>query len=176
MMDRGRRGTIFRYGDVAMALQPMTQRNQNGHVLAPTDSNEAMDDMPAPQPSMTSRLKCSAQVPIIICFFLIITYIGLGSLLLVIMEDLSFVDGLHLIINLLLTLGFAHLLPGMNGEQSGAVAVKSTSQLSLIVITFLILFGMTLLSSSFNVWIENRNNTKTVTYHHIASPGRQRVS
>ena len=92
---------------------------------------------------------CFVQVPIIVCFLLVIAYIGLGSLLLVIMEDVSFIDGFHLIINLLLTLGFAHLLPGMNGEESGAVAVKSTSQLSLVLITFLILFGIVLLIKPF---------------------------
>ena len=78
------------------------------------------------------------------------------------MEDLSFIDGFHLIVNLLLTLGFAHILPGMNGEQNGAVAVKSTSQLSLVLITFLILFGnIVFIFSYINIVTYNSQITKT---------------
>ena len=100
--------------------------------------------------SVDCRVQCRAKVPVFIYILVIPLYIGFGGLILFIMEAVPLLDGIYLIVNILLTLGFATLLPGMNGESDG-IYRNTTSQLSLIVLAFYVIGGMTLLTSSFTV-------------------------
>lgn len=178
------------YNDVTlMALQPMG----NGHVaqLEMTASNVNGST------GRTANKCCSNQVPLLMCAALLAVFIGTGSLLLGIVEpELGFMGSLYLLVNLLLTLGFAgNVLPGMTAEhQPGGKANQSgPPQGSLILVTILILLGTTLLSSSFNVVMEaSRSSSSTTstttttttststshrtalsTYQHMPSPSRQ---
>lgn len=194
----GSRRAYQQYADVTLALQPMG----NGHAvqleasLPPgSGSLRSIRERNHHANSRNSNC-CSNQVPLLMCAGLLAVFVGTGSLLLAVMEpQLSFVDSLHLIVNLLLTLGFAgNVLPGMSAEgsiinstTSKDPSSKNPSQGSVILLTVLILLGMTLLSSSVNVIMEasksstsgqvsghnKSNNTTATTYHHMPSPSRQ---
>ncbi len=189
----GSRRAYQQYADVTLALQPMG----NGHAVQleaslPPGSGSLRSIREHNHPNNSGNC-CSNQVPLLMCAGLLAVFVGTGSLLLAVMEpQLSFIDSLHLIVNLLLTLGFAgNVLPGMSAEGSINTtkdpSSKNPSQGSVILLTVLILLGMTLLSSSVNVIMEasksstsgqvsghNKNNSTTATtYHHMPSPSRQ---
>ena len=165
-----------KYSDVTLTLQPI----RNGHVAQlETNNDEHSDSLKRPPDDNC----CAAQVPLFVCAGLLAVFVGVASLVLGLVEpELGFVDSLHLVVNLLLTLGFAgNVLPGMSGE--GKAAAASNGQGSLVLLTFVILLGMTLLSSSFNVIMEASRSLspaggpsagpRNTTYHHMPSPSRQ---
>lgn len=196
---RRRLGVYRQYSDVTLALQPMSYHDgptgeSNGHVSQLEMSNSGDQRSSRLYKRGGASVGCgttdTTQVPLLVCAGLLAVFIGLASLLLVLFEpQLSFIDSLHLTVNLLMTLGFAgNLLPGMSAEASALEGKdgRQASQISLLIVACLILVGTTLLSSSFNVLMDSishirsagsvsatsRTNNPT-TYHHMPSPSRQ---
>ena len=201
---RTRRTSYRPYGDVP--LQPVTYSMGNGHAVAQFDKQTTRHQLPLIEPVPSSdgvvvqpaQYCCSSasltphgsmpganQVPVVICAGMVAVFVSLSGLLIVLFEpQLSFTDSLHLTVNLLMTLGFAgNLLPGtaLEGQVPG-------SQVSLVVISCLIVAGTTLLSASFNVLMDSfgprpaktnvmapptaSNHASSTTYHHVPSPTR----
>ena len=188
MMRRHPINSYANYCDVTLPLEPMStlQRSGglNGHAVA-IGADAAMtygvaDDLPPPPSPDSAASRCRAKVPVLFCLVLFIVYVCLGSGLLALMEDLPLVDGIHLTINLLLTLGFGTLLPGMNGEHSDGLFTNS-SQVSLFIMALYIISGMTLLASSFNVLLDggkghvtgSTNPARATSYQAFPSPNQR---
>ena len=181
----------------------------NGHAVheSVTDDSVIHDDR---RSSSSCCCCCSSaaiigrrQVPVLICAGLLAVLAVTGVLMLSWLDpSLDYDDSLHLLANLLLTLGFAgHLLPGLsaesssNGSGSGSsstTTTTTTTSVLLLATATLIILGMTLLSAMFNVIVEciTSSNSEAmvssdpgcvssshyrphVTYRHVPSPSQQ---
>ena len=166
----------FQYGDVAdvVNLQSMSRMGagQNGHMVPIDSGYDDFQQMPIKSTSSwpPGADKCCRNAPLIACLVLMTAYIAVGSVVMSVMQDLSYVESVHLIFNLLLTLGFGTLLAGMSAEDSETLKgdAADAHQVSLIVITVYVVVGMTLLASCFNILLDTRSS-KSVTYHYVPS-------
>uniref|UniRef100_A0A8D8WM85 TWiK family of potassium channels protein 7 n=1 Tax=Cacopsylla melanoneura TaxID=428564 RepID=A0A8D8WM85_9HEMI len=84
------------------------------------------------------------RIPILVSFFIIISFILLGSLIFNKLENWTFLDGTFFCFTSLGTIGFGELIPGGSASLRG-------KNISVLVSSTYILIGMALISMSFNL-------------------------
>ena len=199
------RGNNHQQNDGTAAMLAGTSFGQlttgsNGHAIHHYDETTTVDsvlnDENEDQRKCRSR-NCGSwsfigrqQVPVFICAGLLAVLVLVGVVMLSWLDpSLDYADSLHLLANLLLTLGFAgHMLPGLSlgQQQQQSVHSSATTAVLLLATATLIVIGMTLLSATFNVIAEcnssssssasppiNRTAHPHVTYRHVPSPSQQ---